>query len=75
MFENYHPVHFLTHYLDTSVFSSLAQTKFSTFISREISNSYSLAATVVFSTTVAIPWRMKIDREQIHHYIGGYYLN
>jgi hypothetical protein len=24
---------------------------------------------------VAIPWRMKIDREQIHHYIGGYYLN
>lgn len=71
MFENHHRVHFLTQYLNTSVFSSLTQAKFSTLISRAISNSYSLAATVVFFTVVFIPWRLKIDREQIHYYLGG----
>jgi hypothetical protein len=75
MFENYHLLHFLTHYLNTPVFSSPTQTQFSTHISSSISNSCSLAATVVFSTAVAIPWRLKIDREQIHYYVGGYYLN
>ena len=71
MFENYHPVHFLTHYLNTPVFSSPTQIKFSTHIPRSISNSFSLAVSVVFSTTVAIFWRLKIDREQIHYYLGG----
>ena len=71
MFENSHQVHFLTHYLNTSVFSSLTQTQFSTLIPRAISNYYSLAATVIFLTAVAVPWRLKIDREQIHNYIGG----
>ena len=71
MFENYHPVHFLAHYLNTSVFRYLTQTRFSTLIPRSISNSYSLAATAVFITAVAISWRLKIDREQIHYYIGG----
>lgn len=69
MFENYHLLHFLTHYLNTPVFSSPTQIRFSTHISSSIS--YSLAATFVFSTTVAIPSRLKIDREQIHHYVGG----
>lgn len=71
MFENYHPVHFLAHYLDTPVFSSPTQIQFSTLIPRVISNSYSLAATVVFGTAAAVPWRLKIDREQIHNYLGG----
>jgi len=48
MFENHHPVHFLTHYLNTSVFSSPTQAQFSTHIPSSFSNSYSLAATVVF---------------------------
>jgi hypothetical protein len=48
MFENCHRVHFLTHYLNTSVFGSLTQVQFSTQLPSSISNSYSLAATVVF---------------------------
>lgn len=75
MFENYRPVHFLTHYLDTLVFSSLTQAQFSTLIPRLMSNYYSLAATVVYCTAVAIFWRLKIDREQIHYCLGGYYLS
>jgi len=71
MFENHHRVHFLTHYLDTSVFSSLTQTQFSTHIPSSIFDSYSLAATVVFCTAVVISWRLKIDRGQIHYYTGG----
>ena len=71
MFENHHRVHFLPHYLDTSVFSSLTQTQFSTHIPSSIFDSYSLAATVVFYTAVVVSWRLKIDREQIHYYIGG----
>lgn len=71
MFENYHPVHFLTHCLNTPVFSSLAQAQFSTLISRSISNLYSLAATAGLYTAVSIPWHLKIDREQIHYYLGG----
>ena len=54
MFENYHPVHFLARYLDTSVFSSPIQAQFPTYIPRAISNSYSLAATVGFCLAVAI---------------------
>lgn len=71
MFENYHPVHFLARYLDTSVFSSPIQAQFPTHIPRAISNSYSLAATVGFCLAVAISWFLKIDRELIHYYIGG----
>jgi hypothetical protein len=71
MFENGHQMHFLTHYLNTSVFSSLTQSQFSTLISRAISNYYSPAATVIFWTAVAVSRRLKIDREQIHNYLGG----
>ena len=71
MFENSHQVHFLTHYLNTSVFSSLTQTQFSTLIPRTISNYYSIAATVIFLTAVAVLWCLKFDREQIHNTIGG----
>jgi len=71
MFANCHQVHFLTHYLNTSVFSYLTQPQFSTLISRVISNYYSPAATVIFLTAVAVSCRLKIDREQIHNHIGG----
>ena len=71
MFENNHPVHFLTHYLNTSVFSYPTLSQFSALIPRAISNSYSLAATVVFCTAVAILWRLELDREQSHYYVGG----
>lgn len=66
MFENYHPVHFLARYLDTSVFSPPIQAQFPTHIPRAISNSYSLAATVRFCSAVAISWSLKFDRELIH---------
>ena len=75
MFENYRLVHFRKHYLDTSVFSSLTQAQFSTLIPSSISNYYSLAATVVYCIAVAILSRLKIDREQIHYCLGGYYLS
>jgi len=71
MFENNHPAHFLLHYLNTSVFGSLAQVQFSTLISQSISHLYSLATTVVSCATVADGCRLKIDREQIHYYLGG----
>ncbi|MFT4817592.1 MAG: hypothetical protein ACI80L_001058 [Pseudohongiellaceae bacterium] len=71
MFENGQQMHFLTHYLNTSVFSSLPQSQFSTLISRAISNYYSSAATVIFLTAVVVSRRLKIDREQIHNYLGG----
>lgn len=71
MFQNRHPVHFLTHYLNTSVFGTLTQTQFSTLIPRAISSFYSLAATAVSNTAASIAGRLKIDREQIHYYIGG----
>lgn len=67
MFENYHPVHFLAHYLDTSVFSPLTQTQFFSLIPSVFSNLYSLAAPVVFCTAVAILWCLKINRGQIHY--------
>jgi len=71
MLENCHRVHFLTHYLNTSVFGSLTQAQFSTLIPRVISNSHSLAVTVIFSLAAVIPCRLKIDREQIHTDLGG----
>ena len=71
MFENFYQVHFLTHYLNTSVFSFLTQSQFPTLISRAFSNYYTSVATVIFFTAVAFPRRLKIDREQIHNYIGG----
>lgn len=75
MFESYHPVHFLRHYLNTSVFGSLTQaqfpTQFSSLISGSIFSLYSLATTIVSCATVASVCRVKIDREQIHYYLGG----
>ena len=71
MFENFYQVHFLTHYLNTSVFSYLTQSQFSTLISRATSNYYSSVATVIFLTAVAVLWCLKFDREQIHNTIGG----
>ena len=71
MFENCHQVHFLTHYLNTTVFSYLSQSQFPTLISRAISNYYSPAATLIFLTAVAVLWCLKFDREQIHNTIGG----
>lgn len=67
MFEIHYPVHFLRHYLNTSVFGSLTQAQFSTLTSRSNSNLYSLAATVISSAVIASACRLKIDREQIHY--------
>ena len=55
MFENCHQVHFLTHYLNTTVFSYLSQSQFPTLISRAISNYYSPVATVIFFDSCGFP--------------------
>ena len=70
MSENCHQVHFLTYYLNTPVFSYLTYSQFPTLTSRAISNYYSPVETVNFVTVVAVPRRLKIDREQIHNFIG-----
>ncbi len=71
MFENNHPVHFLRHYLNTSVFGSPTQTQFSTLLSGSFPNLYSQTEIAVFCTAVVSVCRVKIDREQIHYYLGG----
>lgn len=67
MFEIHHPVHFLRHYLNTTVFGSLTQAQFSTHFSPSNSNLCSLAATAISSAVIASACRLKIDREQIHY--------
>ena len=62
MFENYHPVHYLAHYLDTSVFSLFTQIQFFSLIPRLFSNSYLLAC-----AALAVLWRLKFNRDQIHY--------
>lgn len=67
MFEIYHPVYFLRHYLNTSVFGYLTQAQFPALISRSISNIFSFATAAISCMAVAGACRLKIDREQIHY--------
>jgi len=71
MFENCQQVHFLTHYLNTTVFSYLSQSQFPTLISRAFLIIIRQWRLSFFLTAVAFLWRLKIGREQIHKCIGG----
>lgn len=71
MFENHHPGHylvrFLTHKLNTSVFSSLTQTQISALFQTPISKCGLHAAMMVMVFKALIDsCRLKFDQEQFH---------
>ena len=73
MFANHHPGHylvrFLTHNLNTSVFSSLTQTQISALFQTPISKcgSYGPMMVMVFKALID-SCRLKFDQEQFHIY-------
>ncbi len=71
MFKNHYPVHFLTHYLNTSVFSFPSQTQFSVPYEESFLRLVATAQSVALFTALANICRPKSAREQIHHYRGG----
>ena len=71
MFKNRHPVHFLTHYLNTSVFSFPSQTQFSVLFEASFLRLIATARSVAFFMASASSRRPKTDRGKIHHCRGG----
>lgn len=64
MFENYRPLHFLAHYLDTAVFSLPTQTQFFNLIPSPLSNFYSRLRLLSLCAVVAVFYCSKIIRAQ-----------
>ncbi len=64
MFENRHRVHFLTLYLNASVFSSLSQTQFSVLYGRLFPGSIAIAQQLACFSAMANSCRLQIDLGQ-----------
>lgn len=71
MFQNRHPAQFLTHYLNTSVFSSPSQTQIFALFEQSILNLQANASSPVLSTTGSDSIAQKLIDDKLTTEEGG----